>query len=388
MIPHASRAERHPLTEWWWTVDRFLFGLALVLLTTGVVLSLAASPPVAERLGADSFHFVYRHLLYLGPAALVLFATSLLEERMVRRVALIVLLLSLALMVVVLLVAPEVKGARRWIDIGPFGLQPSEFLKPSLAVVAAWLFAESDRRGDVPGLPLSFLLITVAATLLVLQPDFGQTLLVLATWAGIYFMVGMPAWLIAGAIGVAALGGFAAYTMVPHVGQRIDRFLDPSSGDSYQIDQAIGSFVHGGWFGVGPGEGTIKRGLPDSHTDFIFAVVGEEFGAVACLVLVGLFAALVLRGLGHAFRAEDMFRRLAIGGLVMLFGFQSFINFAVNLQLMPAKGMTLPFISYGGSSLLASAFAMGLLIALTRRHVRPRPLVEVPAPLGAGAQPA
>jgi len=381
MTSRASRAERHPIAEWWRTADHLLFTLALVLMASGVVLSLAASPPVAERIGAGSFHFVQRHLVYLGPALAVMFTTSLLEERLVRRVALLVLLGSLALMVAVLFVGEEVKGARRWIDIGPLGLQPSEFVKPAFVVVAAWLFAEGERRRDVPGFSLACGLAAFIVLLLILQPDFGQTLLVVLIWGGIYFVVGMPWLLIVGLGGLALAGALAAYFTVPHVAQRIDRFLDPSSGDTYQIDMALGSFRAGGWFGVGPGEGVMKRGLPDAHTDFIFAVVAEEYGALVCLALVALFGLVVLRGLAHAFRSEDIFKRLAIGGLVLLFGLQSAINFAVNLHLMPAKGMTLPFISYGGSSLIASAFAMGLLIALTKRRPRPAPLVEAPPPL-------
>jgi cell division protein FtsW len=378
-----SRAERTPLSEWWWTVDRPLLFAVASLMLGGIVLSLAASPGVAERLNLDLFHFVNRQVLFLIPAAAVMFGVSLLNPRGIRRMALVVFMIFWPAMILALFFGPEIKGAHRWLQIGPLGIQPSEFVKPSFIILAAWLFAEGARRDDVPGHAMAILLFGGVIGVLVLQPDFGQTMLIGIVWGALFFLAGLR-WLWMGALaGVGMAGIFLAYNVVPHVRERIAKFLDPGAGENFQAERAFESFVSGGWLGKGPGEGTVKRILPDAHTDFIFAVTGEEFGILFCLVLLGLFAFVVLRGLWHAANQDDAFGRLAIAGITMLFGLQSAINMAVNVQLMPAKGMTLPFISYGGSSLISLAVGMGALIALTRR--RPRAKLEAGAnPLPAG----
>jgi cell division protein FtsW len=267
-----------------------------------------------------------------------------------------------------MLVGSEIKGAKRWLQVGFFSIQPSEFVKPAFVVLTAWLFNESQKRKDVPGIEIALALYGIFALMLVLQPDFGQTLLVTLVWITLFFMAGISLFWI-GALGLAGLAGFAsAYFVVPHVASRIDRFLNPASGDTYQADKALDSFLHGGWFGRGPGEGTVKDVLPDSHTDFIFAVAAEEYGLIACLILLLLFAFIVLRGLSKASQEQDGFIRYATAGLIMLFGIQTLINMAVNVGLLPAKGMTLPFISYGGSSLLAMALTMGFVLGLTRKR--------------------
>jgi cell division protein FtsW len=376
----VSRIERSVFASWWWTIDRLtLFALAALMLG-GIVLSLAASPPVAVRIGLDAFHFVNRHVLYLVPALAVLIATSFLEPRQIRRVALAVFALGMILMVATLFVGAEVKGARRWIVLLGVNVQPSEFVKPAFVVLAAWLFAESARRPDMPANTLALALLSLVLVALVLQPDFGQTMLIALVWGALFFLGGMRLVWVVGLGGVAAVGLAGAYAVVPHVARRIKRFLDPSSGDTFQVDTAIESFVHGGWFGRGPGEGTVKRVLPDSHADFVFAVAAEEFGIVLCLVLVALFAFIVIRALLKARRIDDLFIRFSASGLAILFGMQSTINMAVNLHLVPAKGMTLPFISYGGSSMISLAYGMGMLVALTRerpgnrRYAPPRPM--------------
>ncbi|MCA1298963.1 FtsW/RodA/SpoVE family cell cycle protein [Stappia indica] len=364
----VSRADRSPFAEWLWTVDRYLFAGFVLLMVGGIVLSFAASPAVAERLGIDSYHFIKRQALFLLPALGLMLAVSALSPRMVRRTALVVFAVSLVLMVVTLFVGLDAKGARRWINILGFSVQPSEFLKPSLIVLVAFLMSESGRRSEVPGSLFSILLFMMSAALLVAQPDFGQTMLLMLVFAALFFLNGLP-WIAIVPIGALGFGGLvAAYAFLPHVQSRVDRFLDPSSGDTFNVDRALEAFISGSWFGRGPGEGTIKRILPESHTDFIFAVAAEEFGIVVCLILVLVFTFVVLRGLGHAARDSDAFGRLATAGLMVLFGIQSCINMAVNLNLMPAKGMTLPFISYGGSSLLATALSMGFVLALTRRR--------------------
>jgi cell division protein FtsW len=271
-------------------------------------------------------------------------------------------------MALILVLGPEIKGAKRWLQIGVISLQPSEFVKPAFIVLTAWLFNEAQKRRDVPGIELAVALYAVFAVLLIMQPDFGQTLLVTLVWGALVYMAGINLlWI--GAFGLAGMAGIvSAYFFAPHVASRIDRFLNPASGDTYQTDRSIDSFLHGGWFGRGPGEGTVKDVLPDSHTDFIFAVAAEEYGLIACLILLALFAFIVLRGLSKASQEPDGFIRHAVAGLIMLFGLQALINMAVNVGLLPAKGMTLPFISYGGSSLLAMALTMGFALGLTRKR--------------------
>jgi cell division protein FtsW len=345
------------------------------LMLAGIVLSLAASPPVAARLGLDPFYFVNRHVMFLVPAFAVLIATSFLTPRQIRRIALVVFAVGLALVVATLWFGADVKGARRWIVIFGVNVQPSEFVKPAFVILIAWLFGESARRPEMPANTMAIGLVLLVVACVVAQPDFGQAMLVALVWGALFFMAGMRIIWMAGLGGTAALGIAVAYLTIPHVAQRIQRFLDPGSGDTFQVDTAAESFMRGGWFGTGPGEGTVKRILPDSHSDFPFAVAAEEFGIVLCLVLVALFAFIVIRALAHAMRDDDPFMRFAIAGLAILFGVQSAVNMAVNLHLIPAKGMTLPFISYGGSSMISLAYGMGMLLALTRDRPRAELLV-------------
>ncbi len=366
----SSREKRTPFGDWWYTVDRLMLAALAALMLVGIVLSLAASPPVATRIGLDPFHFVNRHILFLVPAIAVMLAVSALSPRNVRRLSVLVFAAGVVLLAATLQFAPEIKGSRRWITILGVGVQASEFVKPAFVVLVAWLFAESTRRPEMPANSLAVLLLLLVVTLLVLQPDFGQTMLLALVWSALFFMAGMRIVWVFGIGTVAAVGLVGAYFTVSHVAKRIQRFLDPASGDTFNIDVALESFHRGGWFGRGPGEGTVKRILPEGHTDFVFAVAGEEFGVVLCLLLLALFAFIVLRALSHAMRDEDPFTRFATAGLAMLFGIQSAINMAVNLHLMPAKGMTLPFISYGGSSMISLAYGMGMLLALSRERPR------------------
>lgn len=373
-----SRAERTPLTDWWWTVDRGLLAALGALMVAGLVFLMGGGPPVAERIGLPTFYFLNRQAMYLAPTVLLIVAVSFLSLRGVRRLALITWGLGVVLCLLASKFGPEIKGAHRWIQFGSFGLQPSEFVKPSFVVVAAWAFSEGAQRRDMPGGTLGMLLLPVTIVPLLLQPDFGQTMLITLVWSTLFFVAGLHLIWVA-AIGIAGMFGvFAAYTFFHHVRERIERFLDKDSGDSFQVYWSQQSFWSGGWFGTGPGEGVAKRHLPDAHTDFIFSVTGEEFGVLVCLGLVALFAYIVLRGLKLARRTDDTFTRLAITGLTTLFGLQACINMAVNTQLMPAKGMTLPFVSYGGSSLISLALGMGFLIALTRKRPRSTMLSQKP----------
>jgi cell division protein FtsW len=373
----VSRVDRGPVANWWWTVDRWFLAAFLSLMVLGIVLSFAASPAVAERIGLSEFHFVERQIVFMLPAVGAMLAVSFLSPRNIRRLALVMLAGSLVAMVLVLFVGVEVKGARRWISLLGVSVQPSEFLKPAFVVICAWLFAEHARQPDIPGNLFAIILLGLALALLVAQPDLGQTMLVLGTWGAMFFLAGMPWLWIAVLGGLGAAGAVAAYSIFPHVADRIDRFIT-GEGDTFQVDTGREAIIRGGWWGEGPGEGTVKRILPDSHTDFIFAVAAEEFGIVLCFIIVGLFAFVVLRGLRSALREEDDFVRYAVCGLVVLLGFQSVINISVNLQLMPAKGMTLPFISYGGSSLIAMAISMGMVLALTRRRPERRKTSDFP----------
>jgi cell division protein FtsW len=366
----VSRATRTPFGEWWWTVDRYTLMAIGALLIAGIVLSLAASPPVAGRLGLEPFFFVNRHIIYLLPSIAILLAVSFLSPRQIRRLSLIVFALSVIMVAATPYFGPEIKGARRWLVLVGLNIQPSEFLKPAFVIIVAWLFAESAKRPEMPTNVVALSLLGLVVALLVMQPDFGQTMLILLVWGALFFMAGMRLVWVFGLAGTAMIGLIGAYYTVPHVTRRIQRFLNPASGDSFNIDIATESFMRGGWFGQGPGEGTVKRILPESHTDFVFAVAAEEFGVALCLVLVALFAFIVIRALVRALRNEDPFARFAATGLAMLFGMQSAINMSVNLHLIPAKGMTLPFISYGGSSMLSLAYGIGMLLALTREQPR------------------
>ncbi len=389
-----SRAERSLVGDWWWTVDRATLAGLVILMVAGLVLLMAGGPPVAERLGLSTFHFVSRQVLYLAPAVALMVAVSFLSLRHVRRLALLAYVIGMALVAAALQWGPEIKGAHRWISVAGIGLQPSEFVKPAFVVLAAWAFAEGARKRDMPGAFLALLLLPATIVPLILQPDFGQTMLITVVWCGLFFVAGLHWFWVVGLGGAGAVGIVAAYRFLPHVRDRIERFLHKVTGDgggkadgaksvidNFQTETAMEAFVRGGWFGSGPGEGIAKRRLPDAHTDFIFAVTGEEFGIIVCLALLALFAFIVLRGLFLAQRNEDTFCRLASTGLVMMFGLQAAINMAVNVQLMPAKGMTLPFISYGGSSLISLALGMGFLMALTRR----RPRAEMAERLGSRA---
>ena len=367
----VSRVERGALADWFWTIDRFFLGIFILLLGIGFMLSFAASPAVATRIGLEPFHFVKRHAAFLIPAIAVMIGISFLTPRQVRRTAVILLIVSLAMMLFALFFGIEVKGSRRWVNFASLSIQPSEFMKPAFVVVCAWLFAEHARQPEIPGNLFAIILFGIVGALLVAQPDLGQTILTSAVWAGMFFMAGMP-WLWIIVFGALGTGGLvSAYYIFPHVALRIDKFTT-GEGDTFQVDTAREAIVRGDWFGVGPGEGIVKRIIPDAHTDFIFSVAAEEFGIIFCMALVAIFAVLVLRGLSHAYKEKNDFNRFAVAGLVLQIGIQSIINVGVNLQLLPAKGMTLPLISYGGSSMIAICVTAGFILALTRHRPEKR----------------
>ena len=362
-----SRSDRGAFARWWFTVDRGVFSAALLLMASGVLISMAASPPVAARIGLDPFHFIKSQLFYLVIAVCVLSAASFLDRLWVRRVALVTFIGSVLLMFAALKFGPEIKGAHRWINIGPINLQPSELAKPAFVVAASWFLAERIRMPDMPGHVIAYGLAALFIGLLIVQPDFGQTALVVATFGAMLLVFGTPWLLIFGLAGGAMALAAMAYVLVPHVSSRVERFINPEKGDTFQVDTAIEAFKNGGLLGTGPGGGQAKLVLPDSHTDFAFAVVGEEFGAITCLGLMTLFFFIIIRVLRQAKAEADPFAALAMAGLITMFGLQAAINMGVNVALLPAKGMTLPFISYGGSSLIGTALAIGFVLALGRK---------------------
>lgn len=367
----VSRADTSTLGRWWWTVDRWTLAALLALIGFGYVMMLAASPAVAERIGASSRNmFFLRQILYLAMAASVLVAVSMLSVKQVRLLAWAGLIGSIAMVAATLVLGVEIKGARRWISLPGLGsLQPSEFLKPCFAVVAAWLIAEGKLNGRWGATLLVLGIFIVIAGLLKGQPDIGMLLVVTAVFFAQFFVAGLNLFIVGflGAAGAALAG--VAYMIFPHVQSRVHRFLDPAAGDNYQVTVALEAFGHGGLLGRGPGEGRVKNLLPDAHADFVFAVAGEEFGLVVCLLILGLFAFVVVRGLIRLLGEMDLFVVLASAGLLTQFGLQAFVNMGSSLHLIPTKGMTLPFVSYGGSSVLAIALGMGMLLALTRKRL-------------------
>ncbi|MDX2263914.1 MAG: FtsW/RodA/SpoVE family cell cycle protein [Hyphomicrobiales bacterium] len=363
-----SRADRSVVAEWWFSVDKTSISLIFALGAVGVVLSLGASPAVAQKLRLPEFHFVVRQALFAAAAAPILIGMSMLPPRRIRQLALLITAAGLALMAAALAQGEERNGAVRWITLGGVSLQPSEFVKPGFIVLSAWLLAEGRRDPAMPALPLALALLALFAALLAAQPDIGQMLLILAAWGCMFFVAGYPlAWMGAFAAAMLACAG-AAYLATDHVKKRIDQFLAGGAADeNAQAEIALSAFREGGWFGRGPGEGVLKMTLPDSHTDYVLAVAAEEFGVISCLFIVVIYALITWRGLTIRSGAANDFCNLAKFGLLTLFAVQALANIAVNIGMLPAKGVTLPLISYGGSSLLSAAIMLGMALALGRR---------------------
>lgn len=369
-----SRSDRSLLAEWAFTIDRGLLIALLSLIAIGVVLSVAASPAVALKKGLPTYYFVERHVFFAALGTILMIVISFFSPMGVRRLAAVLFLVSVAGMIVVIFSGTSINGAQRWLMLGSYSIQPSEFAKPAFIVIVAWLFGEAASRSDMPALPFALTVWALFAAILVMQPDVGQTVLISTTAGLIYLLAGMP---VIGAAILMALGSggmWLAYMYFPHVQSRFDKYFGSAPLESSQAGRAIQSFTEGGLFGRGPGEGVIKSVLPDAHTDYIFAVIGEEYGAVACIALLGVFAFVVARALRRAAAEPNASDRLAIQGLALVFGLQSLINMGVNIGLLPPKGMTLPFISAGGSSMLALSITAGMLLALTRWRPDPQRL--------------
>ena len=367
---HAfSRSDRSPVGVWWWTTDRWLLGAVAILIALGVMMSFAASPAAAARMNVDDpFHFAVRQCLFAFIGASILVGVSMLDGKGIRRAAFIIYALAIAIMIVLPFMGHSAKGATRWLQLPGFSLQPSEFMKPALIVLVAWMFSEGQKGEGVPGVSIAFGLYFLSVVLLLIQPDVGQTVLITVAFGAAFWMAGVPlSWvMLLGATAVAGLS--STYFLMPHVASRVDRFLGSDKGDTHQVDRAAEAIQAGGLFGRGPGEGVMTRHVPDLHTDFIYSVAAEEYGLVFSLLLISLFAFIVIRGLLRSMKLNDPFEQVASAGLFVLVGQQAFINVAVNLNMIPTKGMTLPFISYGGSSMLAMGLTLGMALGLTRRR--------------------
>ncbi|MFZ4761787.1 MAG: FtsW/RodA/SpoVE family cell cycle protein [Alphaproteobacteria bacterium] len=370
---NLSRTDHSVVGRWWWTTDRWLLGLVGVLILYGAMMVATASPPVAERIGLDSFYFVRRHLMLLIPTLFIMLSASILPPRGVLLLAAAMFIPFLLLTWATPFIGEEIKGARRWIGMGGLSVQPSEFLKPAIIVLSAWFFSKKSVRVfnsalHIPGFLVAMLCLMLVLAGLMRQPDLGMSVVTTLVWGTQFFLAGLPIILMV-VMGFAAAGGLvAAYTFFPHVTSRIDRFLNPESGDTFQIDRSLAAFANGGLFGVGPGQGTVKQTIPDAHADFIFSVAGEEMGLFATLFLVLLFVFIFSRGVYRLLQDQDVFVVLAGSGLLMQFIVQALIHMGSALHLLPTKGITLPFVSYGGSSLIALGLGMGMLLALTRKR--------------------
>jgi cell division protein FtsW len=377
-----SRGDRSRLSVWFATIDKLLLTFVIALIGCGILAVAAASPAAAQRLSGanfkyDDLHFLKRQIGWVIAGLPVMLAVSMLPVTWAKRLSLLLTLVFFACLVAVMFIGTGTNGAARWIQLPGFQFQPSEFFKPVFVVTTAWLLALRFDDRSLPTMQISFALLLIVAALLIKQPDFGQTALIMAVWLVQSLLAGMSFWVLGVLAAAATVGLGLAYLTVDHVTQRIDKFVT-GGGDTYQIDKALDCFRAGGLFGVGPGEGQMKFRLPEPHTDYIFSVIGEEFGMIACLVIAGLYIALVVRVFLMLLDEEDAFVMLAASGLATQFGLQATINMAVNLKLLPSKGMTLPFISHGGSSFIALCLGMGLLLGLTRRNpfLKASPYVE------------
>ncbi|QDH74125.1 putative lipid II flippase FtsW [Brevundimonas sp. M20] len=368
--PAFSRNDQSLLAQWFWTMDRGLLAAALMLMGLGVALSFASSPAaiLADQSISDPFHYSWRMIVFASMGLAAMLVMSFLSPRGVRRIAVLALLGALFIMALLPFIGDTVKGAARWINLGPFSLQPSEFAKPALIVFAAWMFSEAQKGQGVPGVSIAFGVWAVTVGLLLIQPDIGQTLLITTTFMAVFFMAGVPLKWVMALAGAGAAGVVALFFTFSHMRDRLSRFGSDDAGATYQIDRASEAIRAGGLVGRGVGEGVMKRSVPDLHTDFIYSVGAEEFGLVLSLIMIGLYAFIVIRGMRLAMKLNDPFEQVAAAGLFMLIGLQACINIAVNLNLIPTKGMTLPFISYGGSSMLAMGLTMGFALSLTRRR--------------------
>lgn len=365
-----SRTDSTFLGHWWWTLDRHILASVFILMLLGIALIATGSPAVAQRIGAPSSHFIIYHIIYLIPAIIIMLSISMLSPKWIWRLGTLMMAGGIISLIAVLFIGTEIKGAQRWIDLSFTSIQPSEFVKPAFAISIAWILSGLSKNGDSKGKIIAFILYAVIVALLMSQPDFGMTLVISFIFFAQIFIAGAPLRYIIPVILLGTVLLALVYIFFPHVQSRIDRFLDPQSGDNYQIEQSIKSFKNGGIAGTGAGQGEVKLHLPDAHTDVIFAVAAEEMGLIFILIIIAIYGYIIKRAISRISASGDLFIITAGGGLVIMFGLQAFFHMGVSLGMLPAKGMTLPFISYGGSSLWSSSITIGMLLALTRKQVK------------------
>lgn len=357
--------------RWLMSIDRIILSSALALLAVGIWVSITSTPTVAMKLGLPPFYFVKQHILIVPIAVFIMIFVSFLQPKHIRLLSLIGYFVCIALIVCTLIFGLEIKGARRWLNIFGFSLQPAEFLKPVIAVLTAWLVSEQYRDRQFPGIILSTVCIALIVPLMLFQPDVGMTVVLVLTWFAQLFISGLSIFMIVAFILVALSSVIGLYFTLPHFATRMDKFLFQSNGDTdlYQIQKSIEAFKNGGLWGKGPGEGVVKTLLPDSHSDFVFSVIGEEFGLIACILIIALFTVLIVRAISQIMKTSEMFNFSLVFGILFQITLQVLVNICTSLNLIPTKGMTLPFISYGGSSMLATAISLGIVLAITKKSV-------------------
>lgn len=367
-IMEFNRKNTNIIARWWWSVDRVSIISVILLMSIGAVLVTTASSAVANRIGiADSFYFTKRQIIFLITGLFLIIAISFVSQKSIRRIGMIGYSISLILLIAVLIFGDEAKGAKRWLDVFGFSLQPSEFMKPFLIITSAWILSLKEKYPKFPIYKSSFICYIIAVALIIKQPDFGMALTISLAWGVQLFATGI-AWIWIIILFLAGIFGIiCGYLFLPHVTERIDKFLNPEAGDTYQIDRSLEAFSQGGLYGKGPGEGVVKLSLPDAHTDFIFSVAGEELGILFCMIIIMLYMIVIIRSIARAMHEHDLFVIYAVIGLVSQFGIQALINMAVSVHLIPTKGMTLPLISYGGSSVIAISLLLGIVFALTKK---------------------
>lgn len=363
-----NRHKNSVISSWWWTIDHLTLLILFIIIAFSAVMIATASPPVAERIGAESFYFVRRQLCYLSLSLIIIFIISSLRTNVIKVFSICGFTVCILLLIIVLFNGVEIKGARRWLYVAGLSIQPSEFVKPFFAILTGWILSLKYQYYNFPSFRLALLAYVPLILLIILQPDFGMVMIISLVWMGQLFLAGLSLVFVISCIILLITGLLLAYMFLPHVAHRINSFMDPVSSSSYQVKKSLEAFINGGLYGKGPGEGTVKQSLPDSHTDFIFAVVGEELGVITCIIIVLLFAFIIIRSFIRLSNEKNTFVIFATVGLLMQFGIQSIVNIGVTLNLFPTKGMTLPFISYGGSSMIAVSITVGMILAMTRRR--------------------
>ena len=361
-----TRSDRSNIALWWWTIDRYLLTGFLTLIIFGIFLVMASSQHLAESLNIPSHHFTIRHLLFGSLSIPIIIFFSILNQKQIKIFCIFGLLVSICLLLFILFEGERIKGAQRWFYLGSFSFQPSEACKPFFVIFNAWILTLWVEKSKSPGWMWSIASIIIISTLLLLQPDLGMTIVMIFTWGFQLFITGIPIIIILFLLLAFPVFMILSYQNFSHVKIRIDNFIE---GKTYQVSKSLQSFESGGFWGKGPGEGFYKKSLPDAHSDFVFAVAAEEYGVLICCLIISIYSLIILRSFLYTIKTNNLFFILSIGGLAFQFGFQSLIHLASNTDLIPTKGMTLPFLSYGGSSILASAITAGILLSLTRKNI-------------------